>query len=146
MVNREKVIGGLSAIDLWIKNELTFGSASQTAEIHKQIVAEWGSIIEGALELLAGCEPNYKDAGIFCGNCDSYIRTCDTYCSSCGMRILWKRDFVTYEELEKAIKTLKEQTPTTYITQQDADKFREANAELGRAILEGKFVKGDENA
>ena len=34
--------------------------------------------------------PNHKDAGIFCGKCDSYIRTCDTYCSSCGRKIDWK--------------------------------------------------------
>ena len=34
-------------------------------------------------------KPVYKDAGIFCGKCNSYIRTCDTFCSSCGRKIEW---------------------------------------------------------
>lgn len=36
--------------------------------------------------------PIYKEIGIFCGKCNSYIRTCDTYCSSCGKKIEWASD------------------------------------------------------
>jgi hypothetical protein len=34
-------------------------------------------------------KPQYKDAGIFCGGCDSYVRTCDLFCASCGRKIDW---------------------------------------------------------
>ena len=47
---------------------------------------EWCPMIE-----TEPVKPNHKDAGIFCGNCDSYIRTCETFCSSCGKKIEWER-------------------------------------------------------
>ena len=48
--------------------------------------------MENAVRLLKDREPvkpQYKDAGIFCGGCDSYVRTCDLFCASCGRKIDW---------------------------------------------------------
>ena len=33
--------------------------------------------------------PQYREAGIFCSDCDSYIRTSDMFCASCGRRQDW---------------------------------------------------------
>lgn len=45
-------------------------------------------------------KPIYNDAGIFCGNCNSYIRTSDTYCGSCGRKIDWAKNRRTGGEKE----------------------------------------------
>ena len=49
------------------------------------------NIIVAISFLTEGKKPQYKNAGIFCGECDSYIRTCDTFCASCGTKIDWER-------------------------------------------------------
>ena len=33
-------------------------------------------------------EPIHKNAGDFCGRCDSYIRWSDKYCPECGARVM----------------------------------------------------------
>ena len=49
----EKVVNGISDIDLKIKNELTFGSAGEETTITKKEIAQWEVTIESTLELIA---------------------------------------------------------------------------------------------